>query len=246
VIVVLLPGMDGTGTLFTEFARFLPEGTEAKSVRYPQQEFLTYKELAEKVARVLPQEEPFVIVAESYSGPVAVLLAARQFRNLQAVVFVSSFVAFPCGHPAAWVANLIPSFLFRWTAPFWLLRWLMTDFSAKRERLVEIQTAISSVAPEVLARRVRDALNADFSQTLQVCKVRQVCLFAESDRLLGTRGRRGFLAVKPEIETLKIAGPHLLLQCRPAESLAALQGLGLFTASAPPTPYLHPSVIPPE
>jgi hypothetical protein len=102
------------------------------------------------------------------------------------------------------------------------------DSATTPERISEAQDAIARVRPEVLAGRLRDALNADFSGILRGCTVRIVCLFSESDRLLGTRGLRGFLAAKPNIETVKVAGPHFLLQCAPDSSMAVLRKIGLF------------------
>ena len=97
-----------------------------------------------------------------------------------------------------------------------------------RELVSEVQNAIARVRPEVLARRLRDALNADFAEALRDCTVRMVCLWSESDRLLGNRGLGGFLASKPNIEIVKVAGTHFLLQCAPDDGLSALQKLGLF------------------
>jgi pimeloyl-ACP methyl ester carboxylesterase len=233
VVVLLLPGMDGTGILFKKFVRLLPDGVDAKVVSYPEDKYLTYEQLAERVICVLPVNEPYVIVAESYSGPVAALLAARPVGNLQAVVFVSSFVSLPCGRMGPWIAKVLPLALFRPRAPAWILRRLLMNSATGRELISEVQDAIARVSPEVLARRLRDVLNADFVKALKACTVRIVCLLPESDRLLGTRGLRGFLAAKPDIETVRIAGAHFLLQCAPDSSLAALQKLGLFGSPMP-------------
>ena len=220
--------MDGTGILFKEFVRLLPDGIRAQVLSYPEDKYLTYEQLAERVACVLPVNEPYAIVAESYSGPVAALLAAHPVGNLQAVVFASSFVSLPCGRIGSWIAKALPIAFFRPRAPGWILRWLMMNSATGRELISEVQDAIARVSPEVLARRLRDALNADFVEILKACTVRIVCLLPESDHLLGTRGLRGFLAAKPDIETVRIAGPHFLLQCAPDNSVAALQKLGLF------------------
>src|SRR6266436_3185232 len=228
VVVVLLPGMDGTGILFKEFAKRLPEGINAKIVRYPEDKYLTYQQLAELVICVLPVDEPYVIIAESYSGPLGTLLAAHPVGDLQAVVFVSSFVSFPCGRIVAWVAKMLPMFLFRPLTPAWILRWLLMSSSSSREIIREVQDAIARVNPKVLARRLREALNVDFAEILGACTVRIVSLSSEHDRLLGTRGLAGFLAAKPDIETVRIAGPHFLLQCAPDDSFCALHRLGLF------------------
>jgi len=233
VVVTLLPGMDGTGILLNEFVRRLPEGVDANVVRYPVDRYLTYEQLAEMVTRLLPVCEPYAIIAESYSGPVAALLAARPVGNLQAVVFVSSFVSLPCGRIGAWIAKMLPALLFRPRAPASMLRWLLMNSATTRERISELQDAVARVSPEVLVRRLRDALTADFSEMLRGCTVRIVCLLPETDRLLGTRGLRGLLAAKPDIEIVKIAGPHFLLQCAPDICISALQRLGLFESPMP-------------
>jgi hypothetical protein len=94
VLIVLLPGMDGTGMLFKTFVGLLPYGINAKIVPYPTDRHMSYAELAELVIGALPRSTPYVIIAESYSGPVACILAAHPVGDLQGVVFVSSFVAF--------------------------------------------------------------------------------------------------------------------------------------------------------
>jgi hypothetical protein len=84
------------------------------------------------------------------------------------------------------------------------------DSATPREMISAVQDAVASVRPEVLTRRLRDALNADFAVTLRHSTVRIVYLLSGSDRLLGTRGLRGFLAARPDVETVKIDGPHFL------------------------------------
>jgi hypothetical protein len=87
VIVVLLPGADGTAELFKRFIKELPTNVEVT---------LDYEQLAE-LAFELPQEKPYIIIAESYSGPVATTLATRSAGDLRAIVLVASFVARPLG-----------------------------------------------------------------------------------------------------------------------------------------------------
>jgi pimeloyl-[acyl-carrier protein] methyl ester esterase len=227
VLILLLPGMDGTGTLFKTFIGLLPDGIYAKIVSYPKDGYMSYAQLAELVIGVIPRSTPYVIIAESYSGPVASILAAHQVGDLRGVVFVSSFVASPCGLIGPWLAKTVPTFLFRCRAPAWILRWLVMDSATPSEMISAVQDAIASVRPEVLTRRLRDALNADFSATFKRCTVRIVYLLAGSDRLLGTRGLRGLLAARPDIETVKIDGPHFLLQCTPDRSLVVLLKIGI-------------------
>jgi pimeloyl-ACP methyl ester carboxylesterase len=198
---------------------------------------MSYTQLAELVIAVLPRSTPYVIIAESYSGPVASILAAHPVGDLQGVVFVSSFVAFPCGRTGPWIARMLPTAVFRGRAPAWILRWFVMDSATPREMISAVQDAIAGVRPEVLARRLRDALNADFAVILKHCTVRIVYLLPGSDRLLGTRGLRGFLAARPDVEIVKIDGPHFLLQCAPGSCLAGLLKIGILGDSVAMQPH---------
>jgi len=229
VRIVLLPGMDGTGILLRPFVQLLPVGIDATVVSYPEDIYLTHQQLAKLVLDIVPCSEPYVILAESYSGPVACLLAAHPVGNLCAVVFVASFVSLPWGAIGRWIAEILPTALFRPRTPAWILRWLLMDADTPIEMISEAQDIIARVRPEVLAQRLRDSLNADFGPTLRDSTVRVVCLVPESDRLLGERGLRGFLAAKPSIEVVRVAGPHSILQCAPAGSLTSLQKTGVFS-----------------
>ena len=82
--LVLLPGLDGTGALFRRFARALPEGLTSQAVHYPAHDPADYDDLLPRVRLQLPQA-PFVLLGESFSGPLAIRLAAeRQVLGAQA------------------------------------------------------------------------------------------------------------------------------------------------------------------
>jgi hypothetical protein len=53
-LLVLLPGLDGTGKLFTAFVRALGAGVESLIVGYSPDESLGYEELELKVRAALP------------------------------------------------------------------------------------------------------------------------------------------------------------------------------------------------
>jgi hypothetical protein len=58
VLIVLLPGMDGTGILLRPFVELLPNGIDVKVVSYPEDTYLTYEQLAERVLGLVPSSEP--------------------------------------------------------------------------------------------------------------------------------------------------------------------------------------------
>ena len=69
--IVLLPGLDGTGELFKPFIDSLPPGIEPILVSYPPKEKLGYGELSDYVMSRLPKDEEYLLVGESFSGPIA-------------------------------------------------------------------------------------------------------------------------------------------------------------------------------
>ena len=75
--LLLLPGMDGTGELFAEFVKLLPSWIEPRVVSYPRDRRLSYDQLLPILESALPSNKPFVILAESFSTPLAVRFAAE-------------------------------------------------------------------------------------------------------------------------------------------------------------------------
>src|SRR5262245_59650840 len=93
--LVLLPGMDGTGDLFAPLLTALPPSLPAKVVRYPTAEPLGYAQLDGVAKAALPPADDFVILGESFSGPLAISLAAEPPSNLKALVLCCSFARNP-------------------------------------------------------------------------------------------------------------------------------------------------------
>ena len=55
MIIVLLPGLDGTGLLFKPFVQLLPPELDVRILHYPRDRYLTYEQLAEEVAGQIPE-----------------------------------------------------------------------------------------------------------------------------------------------------------------------------------------------
>src|SRR5262249_52151039 len=93
--LVLLPGMDGTGILLEPLLELLPADLVAKVVSYPANEPCGYEGLLKIVRAALPEDGPFILLGESFSGPLAIIAADARPRGLQGVVLCASFVRSP-------------------------------------------------------------------------------------------------------------------------------------------------------
>ena len=93
--LILLPGMDGTGVFFERLVEHLGEGIDPVVVSYPENDPLGYEDLKPFVTSRFPNENPFFILGESFSGPLAVMAAAERPKNLKGIILVATFVRNP-------------------------------------------------------------------------------------------------------------------------------------------------------
>ena len=93
--IVLLPGLDGTGILFKPFLKETPTTNDVLVIPLDQIPKTDVIAQAEYVESKLPNQ-PFVLIAESYSGRVAYELITKSNKcDIVHVVFVASFLSNP-------------------------------------------------------------------------------------------------------------------------------------------------------
>ena len=232
--LVLLPGLDGTGRLFAPFTAVAGETLQVETIPYPADRVLSYRELEPYVAERLPRDGRYALLGESFSGPLALRLAARRPPGLAAVVLAASFHRRPAARAIAMLRPLAPAF-FRLPLPAHAVRLLLAGEQAPEALVREVQAGTASVKPAVMAARAAEALRADASEELRACPVPLLFLWGRDDRLL-----RG--AIPIEVRALNAAAairtlptPHLVLQLAPREALAEIRafaaGLGLAGAA---------------
>jgi pimeloyl-[acyl-carrier protein] methyl ester esterase len=181
--LVLLPGMDGTGELFAGFVDALPSVYETIPVRYPADLHLDASALTALVESVTRDAEPFVLLAESFSTPVAIDYAAAQPPNLKALIICAGFASSPVHGLRRIVVSLLSPLLVAATPPEWAVRYWLLGQHPPRPLLVAVRKAISSVKPRVLAGRLRAILGCDARAALGQTKVPILYLQGIDDRL---------------------------------------------------------------
>lgn len=165
---------------------------------------------------------PFVAVAESYSGPAAIAFAATSPPHLRGLVLVATFAAAPLPSWASAGARLGAGFAMQLRRPFApLIRRILLGRHPPPELSRALDTAVRAVPPAVLARRIRDCLRWDVRGRLPEIRVPTLALLAGQDRILGAGAAVSLVGI-PRLETLELAGPHLLLQREPAAAAAAI------------------------
>ncbi len=216
--LVLLPGMDGTGELFAPFLAELPEGLTTTVVAYPRTETLDWDGLADLVAQAVPNDAPYCILAESFSGPVAIRFASQAPNGLCGVVLCASFVRSPLARGVAWIARGLGRGLFRLTPPAALVRRYLLDRNASPELVELMRQAVASVAPSVLAKRARMISRMDMRAELGRLELPIHYLQGKNDRMVGESAWASVKDVCPGATRSILEGPHLLLQSTPKQA----------------------------
>jgi pimeloyl-[acyl-carrier protein] methyl ester esterase len=215
VKLVLLPGLDGTGELFADFIESLPHIYQVTIVRYPAASFLNYAQLIVLVQAATQSSDPFVLIAESFSTPLAVQFAATRPANLKGLILSTGFVTSPVRGLQRFIAPIVMPLLFRAGLPKFAARYFLVGPRASESRVAKLISVISSVRPNVLSDRLREVLHCDVRHDLGKVTAPILYLQAEQDRLIPARCLEEVLRDKPQIEVARIPGPHLLLQSEP-------------------------------
>jgi len=212
--LLLLPGMDGTGKLFAPFLAHLPPHLLPRVISYPSDQVLTYDQLLERIE--IPDGQ-FAIVAESFAGPLGIQLAARS-GHARALVLIASFAHKPARLPALLCQVLCRPWLFRIGSPDFALRFLLLGQQAANAEIAEVRTVLRSVRPEVLAGRLQEIFAVDVRAKFAHNQVPTIYIAGSQDRLVGPKTVKELKALRPDMKTVFLDSPHLVLQRKPAEA----------------------------
>jgi len=212
--LVLLPGMDGMGTLFRPFIEALPAQIRPHVVIYPRDRQLSFEELARHVADHWPEGDRVFLLAESFSGLVAVHLLKNRMKPVEGVIFCSGF-AQPAHPTLLRLLVRLPGWgpFFRFMPNYFLKQ---PTFSGQDYgRLVnDLNEALDQVHPSVLRQRV--ALMAR-EKMMDTMRFEVPCLYLQgtNDRLVPPERAQWFREHFTRFDLERLEGPHLLLQANP-------------------------------
>jgi pimeloyl-ACP methyl ester carboxylesterase len=218
--LVLLPGMDGTGSLFSDFIAALEPGFEFTVVRYPSDRVLDYTELETIVRRFLPENCPYILLAESFSGPIGISIAASSPPGLVGLVLSCSFSRNPRPVLGAfrWLLELLPESRIPITV---LSAFLLGRHSTVHLRS-QLSEALDCLSKGVLKARLMAVLKVDVSGELTRIGVPMLYLGASEDRLVPRSASVHISRLAPEIRVAELSAPHLLLQTAPSAAAAVV------------------------
>lgn len=216
VALVLLPGLDGTGCLLSDFANALGPEVEVIVASYPRDIPLGYTELETVARSFLPTDKPFFLLAESFSGPIGIAIAASAPPGLQGLVLCCSFARNPLPMLAP-LRSLIGLLPLRFV-PNRLLGFFVLGHHASAMKLEALSQTIAQVSETVLRIRAQAALSIDNSADLAHVRVPILYLRASEDRVVSRASAEQVTRLAPHSKVVELPAPHFLLQAQPKEA----------------------------
>lgn len=220
ITLVLLPGIDGTEIFFQPLLAVLPKWIRPIVVTYPAMKSDGYGEIIYLAEAAVRDLDRFYVLGWSFSGPVALALAAAMPAKVLGVVLCASFVQSPI--------KSLARMRFVFTAPVVaLLRAMrrgLLRLSKDSSELLLRDKALTweRVSSPVLAARVRTALAVDARQNLRSCRRPILYLAGSRDRVVprynAVEIANGFNSTK----VVTIDGAHMALYTNPAAAVDAI------------------------
>jgi pimeloyl-ACP methyl ester carboxylesterase len=218
--IVLLPGMEGSGLFFSRLLQVLGTSVATHVVSYPFDKALNYAELANLVEKSLPKDSPYVMLGESFSGPIAITLAAAKPVGLQAVILVGTFVCSPIPIPTA-LHSVASQFPIRLIPKRLITKFLLGNYSDDQLQ-AQLMSVLAQVSDSVWQERLRAILTVDVKKELSEIAVPILYMRATQDKIVPKSASELVFLHRPDVVIAEIAGPHFMLQTNPEASAAAI------------------------
>lgn len=210
--IIVLPGLDGSDLLLDHFASLAPSTQPIYVHALPDDPKDDYESLCTKISQRITELDSCHLIAESFSGPLGILLAHRHPKIINRLTLVASFAT----SPAPSLARIVP-----WSL---LLRIPMPRFIARRyfvgndpSLIMRLKESICRTSTKTLVRRVQCLLSVDVTTQLSELKCRLMYLRPKHDRLISKRALSSIISANPKVVVRTIDGPHLILQTFPQQ-----------------------------
>ena len=215
--LVFLPGLDGTGLSYKPLREVMPGNVRVTVVNYPTDKKLSYVELVQCAYEQLPRNKPLILIAESFSGPIAISLVSLFPANIKGIIFCATFMKFSRPFLIGSTRYIPLVFLFRRPVPDFLLYFLVGGKPFSEKLIPLFRQFEKLVDPEVIVHRIR--MFNDIDVTEDARKLHLPCCYIQGiqDKLVSSKSLVPFKKYLPDIIVKRVNGPHGILQAQPEE-----------------------------
>lgn len=214
--VVLLPGLHGSRALFSSFVALAPPWARSLPLALPTVGDQSFEALAAALEPELRRLEGFVLVAESFSGPLAARLAARLAKKVALLVLCNPLVETGFVFSPRWAASLVASRV----VPAWCAALALAggDRALGRAALDEVR----SLPRETLRGRLSTTFAATADDLSRHLVAPLLTILGTQDRLVSPARARAVCSGISFCTLVELDAPHLVIQTKPVEVWRAI------------------------
>jgi pimeloyl-[acyl-carrier protein] methyl ester esterase len=215
--IILLPGMTGTADLLAELSDALAPHREVHAISYPLTGPQDYEHLTGYVLDRLPTR-PFIILGESFSGPIALEIAVREPGRTAGLIMAATFAS----HPLPTAVTSLTSWMDLSLVPQMIIESFMLGPYGTPELKSHFFRAINAMPSDTLRARTEQTLSVDKRHLLAMVGCPTLSLTGRHDRLIPTNCGHEIEAGIAGCLSHAIEGPHMFLETHPRLSAAAI------------------------
>lgn len=213
--LLMLPGFDGSGALFAPLAERLSDDFDCLPVSYD--DHADAAGYSQQIARACPADVPVVVIAESFSGPLALGFLAAAPDNVIGGILSTTFAR----PPLALIISLAEKLrLASFTIPAvseQILRWFCLNGVRDIALIKKITAVVRAVDGPTVQSRLTALTEMDATPALSDVTRPLLTLAARHDRIVRRRYMQAIRDSRAHARHDDVDGPHLLLQARPDE-----------------------------
>ena len=223
--IIFLPGIDGTGISFEPLARVLPHDVKVKVIQYPTDRLLSFEETVQCAKeQIQTDQEDIIVLAESFSGPVAIALVGSGQLKAKCLILCATFAKSPRPVLFKILSCIPPECLVRFPFPRFLFTHLVEGGKEAADVFLAIWQRVKVLVPaKVLIHRLKVINHVDVRGLLPKLTIPCLYIQATSDRSVPGASLSDFTEAIADLRVKRIRGPHFILQAQPQACLTAIQ-----------------------
>ena len=218
--IIILPGFDGGTLLLEEFRTIASKSAPVSVVELPNCLDQSYTTLVNSILPHIAPSASYHLIAESFSGPLAILLAHRYPQFFQRLTLVATFATSPVPFFTAYFPARL---LFRIPLPTLLARYFLMGFQANETLVMSLRYSMSKVPIEVLSARLESLKSVDVRAELSSLQIPIEYIRPLQDRLVSNWQVEEVQRTNNRVRVFQLPGSHLILQTKPQEVWSLLQ-----------------------
>ena len=198
--------------LFKPLLKELDGHISTQVISYPKNSSQDYQTLTEYVIKNLPNDEKIILLAESFSGPIAHKLSTYSELKIETIFLVSTFLQYH-HFLSRFYRNLPLNFFLNFISSDYLLRKIIFDANTPKSTIKLFRQVVDEIDINTIKMRLTTLIH--YIAQNQSIGVPCVYIFPKSDYFVSKKCQ-DFVSEKCSyIKKYELNGSHFLLQTAP-------------------------------